>query len=240
MLYSIGDIHGNISALRNLYSLILEDINLHGKASKIIFLGDYIDRGTDSREVLDFLMGLRDSNNIEHVFLLGNHEQMLIDSLELEAEYQRLSTFDMWLNNGGYETLVSFNILPVYQQFVDKFPQNVLNWIKNKCVDHFIHENVIFAHAQYSKSQDYSKPISEHTKMLQIWGRSFDYDAQSPYFLVCGHTPKGQLPHYNDHYVCIDTLCGKLKNAPLTAFVLPNGSRNPDKPYKFIRAFSHE
>lgn len=243
MLYSIGDIHGNINALKALYNEILQDIELNKHQNvKIIFLGDYIDRGPDSRGVIDFLMNLSNSERIEHIFLLGNHEQMVIDSMDLQSEGQRLSSFDMWLRNGGFETLVSYNILPLYNKFYQDFPIQVLNWFKNKCVTHYLHDNVIFVHAQYDTKYDYSsdKELPELTKLTQLWGRSFNISDNDPYFMVCGHTPKSRLPHGSANYICIDTGCGKLDGYPLTALCLPDGSRNPTRPFNLIEATVYE
>jgi len=243
MLYSIGDIHGNLTALKALYAEILEDIKQNNyQTCKIIFLGDYIDRGPNSRGVIDFLMNLTDNDRIEHIFLLGNHEQMVIDSMDLENEWYRRSSFDMWLRNGGHETLVSYNILPLYNKFYEDFPTGVLNWFKNKCVTHYIHNGVIFVHAQYDTKYDYtsSENIPEITKMTQLWGRSFNILDDHPYFMVCGHTPESRQPHYDTNYICIDTGCGKVDGYPLTALCLPDGNRNPHRPFNLIQVTIHE
>jgi len=75
--YIIGDIHGCFSKLQNIYAKIqniIEDEDI------IIFLGDYIDRGSDSYNVIEFLISISDKHNI--VFLKGNHESMLPDALD--------------------------------------------------------------------------------------------------------------------------------------------------------------
>ena len=148
----------------------------------------------------------------------------------------------MWLRNGGHETLVSYNILPLYDKFYESFPTLVLNWFKTKCLSHYIHDNVIFVHAQYDTKYDYTsdKEIPEVTRMTQLWGRSFNISNSDPYFMVCGHTPKSSDPHGDSNYICIDTGCGKVDGYPLTALSLPDGNRNPQRPFSLIQVTTHE
>ena len=75
MNYAISDIHGCYKTLQVLFQQ-LESISID---NKYYFLGDYIDRGPDSRKVLDFLMKLRNKNK-DVVILRGNHEQMMLDN----------------------------------------------------------------------------------------------------------------------------------------------------------------
>jgi len=97
--YVVGDIHGCIKSFRN---MVREKIRLT-KDDTLFLLGDYIDRGPDSKAVLDFIMELQaESCNIKPI--LGNHEYMLLQSLEDEAEFAN------WKKNGSTQTLTSFGI----------------------------------------------------------------------------------------------------------------------------------
>ena len=98
-LFAIGDIHGCFDSLKR---LIEETIQInHG--DKVILLGDYIDRGTQSKEVVDYIIELQDKG-FDVISLLGNHEAMLLDA------YKNNDAVPPWIQNGGAETLKSFGI----------------------------------------------------------------------------------------------------------------------------------
>ena len=111
-LFAIGDIHGCFDSLKE---LVENKIQLQ-KSDKLILLGDYIDRGDKSKEVIDYIIELQEKGfNI--VPLMGNHETMLLDAYENEKN------ISIWIQNGGNETLKSFdinsikNLNPMYLKF---------------------------------------------------------------------------------------------------------------------------
>lgn len=99
--YAVGDIHGRLDLLSRLLALIDADIENPDNA-RIIFLGDYIDRGTESQQVIEMM--LRYQRERGAVCLRGNHEAMLLGALEGQMDW------DFWLSNGGTETLFSYGI----------------------------------------------------------------------------------------------------------------------------------
>lgn len=99
-LIAVGDIHGEINKLNSL----LENLNLE-KSDTVVFLGDYIDRGKHSKGVVELLIEL--SQNVNCIFLKGNHEQMVLKMLETKSE----TDINYWLMNGGNETLNSYGDL---------------------------------------------------------------------------------------------------------------------------------
>lgn len=101
-LFAIGDIHGCFDPLKE---LIEEKIQLTPH-DKLVLLGDYIDRGPKSKEVIDYIMGLQ-NKGFDITALSGNHEQMLLDAWE-EEDFTGI-----WMMNGGKETLKSFGIREV-------------------------------------------------------------------------------------------------------------------------------
>lgn len=103
-VFAIGDIHGCFDSLKE---LVEEKIKLT-TSDRVILLGDYIDRGSKSRQVIDYMMALKEKG-FQLVALRGNHEQMLLDAYEDE------SLVPLCLMNGGKETLKSFGISS-YQQ----------------------------------------------------------------------------------------------------------------------------
>ncbi len=111
-LFFIGDIHGCSETFRK---LVKERIGIR-KDDTLCCLGDYVDRGPDSKGVVDFIMELREGGYRIYT-LRGNHEQMLLDSEEGGFQY------DLWMQNGGYQSLESFGIdtvqelSPLYKDF---------------------------------------------------------------------------------------------------------------------------
>ncbi|MBN2596191.1 MAG: serine/threonine protein phosphatase [Marinifilaceae bacterium] len=101
-LFAIGDIHGCFDSLKE---LVENKIQLD-KNDKLILLGDYIDRGNKSKEVVDYIIDLQEKDyNITP--LIGNHELLLLETLEDEKNKPK------WIQNGGDETLKSFGIISI-------------------------------------------------------------------------------------------------------------------------------
>ena len=98
-LFAIGDIHGCFDSLKE---LVEQKIRLR-KNDKLVLLGDYIDRGDKSKEVIDFIIELLEKG-YDIVPLSGNHEAMLLDA------YKNKEHTSKWIQNGGTETLKSFKI----------------------------------------------------------------------------------------------------------------------------------
>src|ERR1043165_5594237 len=97
--FAIGDVHGCALTLKK---LLLEEIKIE-KEDELYFLGDYIDRGQQSKEVIDFVLELK-SQNYKVNTLRGNHEQLFLDS------EKSFNDFENWIINGGVATLESFEI----------------------------------------------------------------------------------------------------------------------------------
>ena len=103
-LYVVGDIHGRLDLLLRLHGRIIEDARKEPAGDRrVYYLGDYIDRGPSSREVLEFLMDPRQAG-LPATHLLGNHEAMLLQFL------QDSSVGTEWLAYGGLATLMSYGV----------------------------------------------------------------------------------------------------------------------------------
>ncbi len=168
--FFVGDIHG---CPKTFEKLVTQKIGLR-KNDKLYCVGDYIDRGVDSKGVIDFILELRKMNY--QVFTLrGNHEQMLLDASE------RRDAIPLWLTNGGDATMESFNISsieeiePVYLDFFRK-------------TEFFVRTNdFIAAHAGLNFNID--DPVSDKNSMLWIRGFEADKSYLDGRQLIHGHTP---------------------------------------------------
>lgn len=103
-LYAIGDVHGRADLLSILLTQINAELESYDGHVWIVFLGDYIDRGRHSRDVVEGLSALKDTQNCSYCFLLGNHEQTMLDFLADAPASEH------WLRYGGIETIESYGV----------------------------------------------------------------------------------------------------------------------------------
>jgi len=181
---AIGDIHGCLKSLETLVDFV-------GVTPKdtIITLGDYIDRGPNSKGVIDFLINLRKKHNL--ITLKGNHESMILASRDY---YEDLMN---WLINGGIDTLNSFEAIE-FEDIEDHY------WEFFKSCKNF-HEtdDHIFVHAGLAPDLD----LHEQEENSLLWIRFNDTEQhQSGKQVICGHTPqRPPVPAVKKHAVCIDS-----------------------------------
>ncbi|WP_417496108.1 metallophosphoesterase [Maricaulis sp.] len=123
--YAIGDLHGCLDELKTLLGLILQDHENWPGACQIVLLGDYVDRGPDSKGVLDLICKMKrqqlsgygwgpvtSANPQSIIALPGNHEELFLDLIQLFDEKANRATIERqglwWLENGGLQTLQSY------------------------------------------------------------------------------------------------------------------------------------
>jgi serine/threonine protein phosphatase 1 len=170
-LYAISDIHG---CFKPFYELIVNTIKLT-KSDQLILLGDYIDRGDQSKEVIDFIIDLQKSGfNISP--LAGNHEVMLLDSVN------NPEILPLWLMNSGISTLISFdiqNIMEIDKRYIDFFTS--LEYYK-------ILDKLIFVHAGFD---DFAiNPFSDKHDMVWECRSFYQHPELSGKTIIHGHRPK--------------------------------------------------
>ena len=184
----IGDIHGCLTALEGVL-----DLARPAKGDWIITLGDYVDRGPDSKGVLNRLLRLDRTNQL--VPLLGNHDQLFLDA--------RAPQFDVrqWLSVGGVATLASYhqNIAHAF----DSVPASHWDFLENRCRLYWEAENHFFVHG----SVDSILPLSVQRPEELLWARVTNSRPHcSGKTMICGHTAqKSGLPLILPHAICIDT-----------------------------------
>ena len=131
-IYAIGDVHGCNSLLIKLLAAINPQ-----KHDTVIFLGDVIDRGEDSKGVLDTIIQYQSICQV--ILIQGNHEEMMLGAVQ-EKEYLKY-----WLKFGGIETLQSFDVV-ISQQGLRQIPYEYYKLLKSSLPYHET-ENFIFTHA---------------------------------------------------------------------------------------------
>jgi serine/threonine protein phosphatase 1 len=193
--YVIGDIHGCSTELVHLVQQLPVETG-----DRLVFLGDYIDRGPDSKGVVSFLLELRRNPAYEFVFLKGNHEDMLLSYLGLEGQHG-----DMFLYNGGLATLASYGIstpnLPC-DETRSLLPPAHLNFYKS-LLTYYIMDPFLCVHAGVHPL----KPLADQTESELFWIRNqFIYSSHTlPYTVLFGHTPQEEVFYDLPYKIGLDT-----------------------------------
>jgi serine/threonine protein phosphatase 1 len=192
--FVISDIHGCNEAFR----LALKKVNLK-KTDTLILLGDLVDRGFDSKGVLDTVMLLIE-NNFNVVCLMGNHEQMLLNSID-----DNLIKIN-WLKNGGKETLSSF-----LTSSIDKIPLKYIDFIKT-FKNYHIQNEFIFVHAGINMTIDNPFDDIENMLWLRDQDKFYNKDWLENRIVIHGHNPTSIELIINDilmkkNIICIDNGC---------------------------------
>lgn len=209
----IGDIHGRIDLLTSLVDAL-------PPKSDIISVGDMIDRGDHSKDVLDYVM-----RHDRITPIMGNHEQLLLNFLKSPETQGR-----RWLRNGGLQTLASFGVSGVTESsgtdalmrarddLFDAMGDQMVNWLANlECIAWS--GNIAVVHA----GADPNTPLEEHAPDIFIWGHpEFRKTPRTDgFWVVHGHTIVDQ-PKMQDGRISIDT--GAYATGQLTAAVFsPDG-----------------
>jgi serine/threonine protein phosphatase 1 len=202
-IYVIGDIHGCFDQLLSLMDMI--DINFDN--DMLVFLGDYVDRGTDSYKTIEYLIRLKEySENI--IFLKGNHEQMLLEFFK--SERKRM----MYLVNGGQQTLDSY-LRKQKSTSGDLFPQKHLDFISSLKM-YYTTPDYIFVHAGLRDGIKLSKQTSSDLLWIRNEFIKSDYDFGKR--VIFGHTPF-KKPMVTKRKIGIDT--GAVYGNKLTCVKLP-------------------
>ena len=218
-LYAIGDVHGRADLLVSLMDQIMQDMardEAVGARPELVFVGDLIDRGPDSRSVIEFLIAIQEWPEIETTFLVGNHEIMLLQFLHDPVAGRR------WLRFGGYETLQSYGLgrigdigdeaeLHRIASELNRAMGPHLEFIENLRPWH-ANGNLLITHA----GADPALPPGEQTIDALVWGvPSFHQQMRTDgLWVVHGHTIV-EKPCARDGRISIDT--GAYRTGTLTA-----------------------
>jgi serine/threonine protein phosphatase 1 len=192
-IFAISDIHGCFDTF---HSLVTRHIGLT-KSDRLILLGDYIDRGEKSKEVIDFIIDLM-KTGFDVTPLAGNHENMLVDS------FNNPDLLPLWLLNSGRSTMQSLGI-----QDIKGIDKNYLDFFNN--LKYYESEgNFLFVHAGFN---DFAPdPFSDLHEMIWESRTFYENPVLKDKIIIHGHRPKRveyieKLLMENSKVIPIDTGC---------------------------------
>ncbi len=201
-VYAIGDVHGCLELLQRLVGLCARDTG--DEEPIFVFLGDYVDRGPDSRGVIDFLIDLQTRLPDQVICLKGNHEDLLLAAFDYEGNEQN------WLRNGGIQTLESYRIVTPID-----IPLQHIAWLGALPAFHDDGKR-FFVHAGVHPS----RPLDRQDEHDLLWIREpfLSSDKDFGRLVVHGHTPTASgLADQRANRLNLDT--GAVYGRALTAAV---------------------
>lgn len=214
--YAVGDIHGRLDLLDEMLSMIEADIAERPKAKNVIvFLGDLIDRGPQSAEVVERLR-LYSSGDARTVFLMGNHEEVMLRVLDGDGALLR-----DWLKFGGAECVRSYGIDPAELDSMDPhravdrlksaIPQEHVDFVRS-FADTLSFGSYVFVHAGIRPGV----PLADQAQKDLRWIRSpfLDDPRDHGFIVVHGHTISPQIDECGNR-IGLDT--GAYQSGVLTA-----------------------
>jgi len=213
-VFVIGDIHGCLNELAVLLDYLNAVVGVTKKDS-LIFLGDYIDRGPESKRVIDLLIQIK-SHFPKTYFLKGNHEDMFTDFLGLEGGAKG----KIYLDNGGIETIRSYGVTDLNQveSILELVPKDHVSFLQNLSLAIRVGD-VLCVHAGLNPHREFDHQVEGE----MLWIRDEFILNPHPFGLVVifGHTPREDIYWDLPYKVGIDT--GLVFGHLLTCLELQEG-----------------
>jgi len=206
--YVVGDIHGEITKLKNL----IQKISNIDTKPEFIFIGDYIDKGENAKATLDYLDLFR--KNFPCVFLLGNHEYFW-----KQAE----KNLNYLLNYGAKSTIHSFGFSDLVE--TKNFLFDRYKDLFNLMTDYYIVDAYFISHSGIDPQKYFTNDLNEIPTISFLFNR-YSFIKEESYFqkkykVIFGHTAFYK-PYYDLYKIGIDTAACYLLSQPLTAFCIDN------------------
>lgn len=224
LIYAVGDTHGRADVLVDLLATIATDAG--GRRYELIFLGDYVDRGPDSRGVIDRILALADDPGLSVAALKGNHEEAMLDFLA------DATLGPVWAQYGGGATLQSYGVRPPANrmddadwerarvEFAGALPASHRAFLAGLRL-HAQRGDYLFVHAGIRPGV----ALAEQTPRDLMWIRRefIDHGKRLEHVVVHGHTPEPR-PFEGVHRIGVDT--GAYYSGRLTAVRLEGDERS--------------
>ena len=197
MIAAIGDIHGCFDAFQRLFLLVVDKYFIH----RIVLLGDFIDRGPESKKVVDYILQVM--NKSLFTILRGNHEDMLIDFVNNEGRYPN----NEWIKKEGLETIASFTgktveeavnlphdeVRAVFKNYMNFFQRSQPYFVEQRGRRKFLfsHAGVNSLDKPIERQYDGLSPEQQKILFPFLWSRNvMNFDKQFfDFTIVHGHTP---------------------------------------------------
>ena len=203
-IFAIGDVHGCLRQLKDL----LAQLTINPEEDRLVFIGDYVDRGRDIREAVDFILNLKEIYQV--VCLIGNHERMFMDFHDFGLNR------DLWLANGGIKTIDAYGLVKASGGRRIDVPKEHLTFYRS-LLPYYETEDYIFVHAGLKPGI----PLADQYLTDLVWIREefieSDYDFGKR--VIFGHTPYLSGPYIDPYKIGIDT--GAVYGGKLTCLELP-------------------
>jgi len=222
-LYAVGDIHGRLDLLDKLHAMIIEDMAAAPRMrAALIYLGDYVDRGPQSRQVLDRLID-DPLPGFDLIHLCGNHDDFLMKFFEDP------SVGTLWMQHGGIETLASYGVtlekdgeadlVALRDQLLKRLPETHRDFLRRLRYS-YQEDGYFFAHAGVKPKV----ALEAQSPYDLMWIREEFLESRADFgkVVVHGHTPVA-APENLPNRIGVDT--GACWTGHLTAVVLDGGSR---------------
>jgi serine/threonine protein phosphatase 1 len=225
-IYAVGDIHGRSALLKKALVFIEQHAAADPRGENIqVFLGDYVDRGPDSRGVIDLLLQPPPAQH-ERICLLGNHEQALLQFIDTPR------TLRSWGNYGGYATLASYGVpfptrmnpdalREIHLRFVAAFPGTHEAFLRSLS-PHYQRDDYVFVHAGLLPFV----PLAKQRREDMLWIRDpfLNHQGFFDHYIVHGHTPVA-APDILEHRANIDV--SEAPQDALCCLVIEENKRTP-------------
>lgn len=202
----IGDIHGCYETMVALLDKLKPYYD-----RQFVFVGDFIDRGPSSKQVVDYLLDFREK--VDCIFLRGNHEQMLLDAFDQGKK-------SLWMMNGGRATLKSYNV----DGDTFTLPETHRSFYEQTKL-YYETEDYFFVHAGLSPTKTIAESMQDDEEVQEfLWERSHlnAFETAWEKTVIFGHTPRPK-PIQKENMIGIDTGCvyDRIGYGKLTAVLLP-------------------
>jgi len=212
-IYAVGDVHGCFERLVEMHEQIAADLAERPiGCAVLVHLGDYVDRGMESAQVVEWLLAGPPVPVAQVVNLMGNHEQMMLAAIaQVDTE-----AGELWLRNGGADSLMSWGVPRSFaqQDWAGRIPMPHLLFLRDLALYHQVGP-YLFVHAGIRPGV----PLVQQTRQDLLWIREPFLSSKQDHgaVVVHGHSPRRE-PYLGNNRIGIDT--GAVIGGALTCVVL--------------------